>query len=117
MRYLLCRYGFGYVWLSQGVGDTISFIRIFKERLKDNLLQEWYSDVNESSKTYYYKSFKCILEMETYLSLDIPTKFIKQFSKFRCSAHNLLVERGRHIGIPYQQHICPFCSLNEIGDE
>ena len=117
VRLLLCRYGFGYVWLSQGVGDTYSFIRIFKERLKDNLLQEWYSDVNESSKTYYYKSFKCILEMETYLSLDIPTKFIKQFSKFRCSAHNLLVERGRHIGIPYQQRICPFCSLNEIEDE
>ena len=55
--------------------------------------------------------------MEPYLSLDIHTKFIKQFSKFRCSAHNLLVERGRHIGTSYRQRVCPLCSLHEIEDE
>ena len=48
-----------------------SFITIFKITLRDNLLQEWYSDINESSKAYHYKNFKCILEAETYLSLDM----------------------------------------------
>ena len=38
VRYLLCRYAFGFVWLSQGVGYINSFIRILKERLMDNLL-------------------------------------------------------------------------------
>ena len=117
VRNLLSRYGFGYVWVAQGVGDMDSFITIFKGTLKDNLLQEWYSDINESSKAYHYKNFKCILEAETYLSLDMSSKYIRTFSKFRCSAHHLFVETGQHTGIPYQQRICPFCTLHEIEDE
>ena len=31
------------------MGDINSLIRIVKEGLKNNLLQEWHSDVNESS--------------------------------------------------------------------
>ena len=31
IRNLLCRYGFGYVWIAQGVGDIYNFIQIFKE--------------------------------------------------------------------------------------
>ena len=51
--------------------------------------------------------------MESYLSLDIPTKFIATFSKCRCSAHKHSVETG----ILYQQRIYPFCPLHEIKDE
>ena len=58
VRNLLSRYGFGYVWVAQGVGDMDSFITIFKRTLRDNLLQEWYSDINESSKAYHYKKFQ-----------------------------------------------------------
>ena len=117
IRNLLCRYGFGYVWIAQGVGDIDNFIQIFKKRVKDNLLQEWYSDVNETSKAYHYKNFKCIFESEKYLSLDIPAKYIHTFSKFRCSSHKLFVETGRHRDISYQQRICSLCTLHEIEDE
>lgn len=117
IRNLLSRYGFGYVWLSQGVWDVNSFVNVFKSRLKDNLLQEWHALVNESSKAYHYKNFKCTLEMESYLSLVIPTKFITLVSKCRCSARKLLVETGLYTGIPYQQHICQFCRLHEIEDD
>ena len=51
------------------------------------------------------------------LSLDIYSKYIGTFSKFRCSAHNLLVEPGRYTGIPYQQRVCSFCPLHEIEEE
>ena len=58
-----------------------SFITIFKRTLRyNNLLQEWYSDINKSSKVYHYKN-KCILEAETYLSLDMSTKYILHFLK------------------------------------
>ena len=66
VRNLLCRYGFEYVWVAQGVGDMDSFITFFEITLRDNLLQEWYSDINDSSKAYHYKNFKCILR-PTYL--------------------------------------------------
>ena len=74
---------------------------MFKIRIKDN----------ESSTAYHYKNFKCTIETETYLSLDISSKYIRTFSKFRCAAHNILVETGRHTGI------CSFCPLHEIEDE
>ena len=47
---------YGQVWLAQGEVDINSFFMIFKTRLKDNLLQEWYSQVEESSKAYNYKT-------------------------------------------------------------
>ena len=71
---------------SARIGDFDSFITIFKRILRDN--QEWYSDINESSKAYHYKNFKCILVAKTYLSLDMSSKYIHTFSKFRCSAHH-----------------------------
>ena len=69
------------------------------------------------AKYIIIKNFKCIIETESYLSLNISSKCIRTFSKFRCSAHNLLVETGRLTGIPYQQRICSFCPLHEIEDE
>ena len=86
-------YGFGYVWVAQGWGKG-QFYYNFKRTLRHNLLQEWYSDINESSKAYHYKDFKCILEGETYLSLDMSIKYFRTFSKFRCTAHHLFVETG-----------------------
>ena len=117
IRNLLCRYGFGYVWIAQEVGDIDNFNQIFKKIVKDNSLQEWYSDINETSKAYHYKIFKCIFESENYLSLDIPAKYIHTFSKFRCSSHKLFVETGRHRDIPYHHRICSLCTLNQIEDE
>ena len=39
IRNLLCRYGFGYVWIAQEVGDIDNFNQIFKKIVKDNSLQ------------------------------------------------------------------------------
>ena len=35
--------GFGFVWISQDVGDISSFIGVFEHRLFDILQQEWVS--------------------------------------------------------------------------
>ena len=40
-----------------------------------------------------------MLDVEKYLSLDIPYKFRNALAKFRCSAHSLMIEKGRHSGI------------------
>ena len=41
VRILLSRYGFGHVWLNQGVGDPIRFIKEFYQRICDCATQEW----------------------------------------------------------------------------
>ena len=37
----LFRYGFGFVWINQGVGCINGFLKVFKQRLKDCRLQAW----------------------------------------------------------------------------
>ena len=44
-------------------------------------------------------------------------KFKIAFSRFRCSAHNLLVETGRHNNISYEDRICTLCITQSIEDE
>ena len=53
------------------------------------------SDINESSKLETYCIFKDHFEMEKYLSCVTVDKFRNALSRFRCSAHNLLMEEGR----------------------
>ena len=36
VKELLIRYGFGHVWLQQGVGDEDFFLQIFTQRVKDS---------------------------------------------------------------------------------
>ncbi|MEW8546755.1 MAG: reverse transcriptase family protein, partial [Candidatus Thiodiazotropha sp.] len=41
VRNLLCRFGFGYAWYNQDVGNEKQFMCMFKQRLRDNLIQDW----------------------------------------------------------------------------
>ena len=49
VRILLSRYGFGHVWLNQGVGDSIRFIKEFYQRICDCATQEWNTQKSEYS--------------------------------------------------------------------
>ena len=40
IKLLLYRYGFGYVWVSQSVGNIEVFLSLLKQRLGDTYLQE-----------------------------------------------------------------------------
>ena len=67
LRLLLHETGFCYVWLTQGVGDELHFIRIFRQRLTDINFQEWVAGLNASSRFDLYREFKTALNAETYL--------------------------------------------------
>ena len=82
----LYKYGFGYVWEANTVGDINRFVDVFKQRLKDCCLQAWHSDIIcESPKSIHYSKFKEILEIEIYLSIDLPftLESFGEFSMFR----------------------------------
>jgi hypothetical protein len=47
--------------------------------------------------------------LEIYVkNLDI-WKFKRCLSNFRCSSHQLMIEKGRHIGLPVEDRICFHC--------
>lgn len=114
IRTLLFMYGFGYVWEANTVGDSISFVNMFKQRIKDCFLQQWHTDINESPKSLHYKHFKLILEMESYLTVDLPYVNRKVLANFRCSSHSLMIEKGRHQNIERQYRVCQLCLKRNV---
>lgn len=64
VRVLLYTYGFGYVWLSQDIGDIGLFTSQFKVRLIDCMTQKWHSDITDSTRCDTYKEFKSLLNIE-----------------------------------------------------
>ena len=50
VKNLLFRYGFGFAFEYQKVGDQKQFLCLFKQRLKDNYVQGWTTSTNETYK-------------------------------------------------------------------
>ena len=112
IKNLLFLYGFGYVWIAHDVGDTVSFINIFRQRLIDCFTQDWHATVNDSSRCYHYKHFKTLLNTERYLSIDLPVKIRRSLARFRASSHQFHIETGRYVHTPLQERICQFCFVS-----
>lgn len=109
VRNLLFRHGFGFVWISQDIGNIKAFISQFKIRLKDILQQDWHNALSTTSKGRFYTQFKSLLNVEYYLQFDLPFYLRSAFAKFRCSNHNLNIEVGRHHNVPREERLCTFC--------
>ena len=72
LRDLLCKFGFGFVWLQKSVGNEMAFLAILKERLCDDFYEEWTTAVdfneqwttavNSSERFCLYASFKSNLQ-------------------------------------------------------
>ena len=106
VRSLLFKYGFGFVWEADTVGDASRFIKQFRQRLVDCSVQQWHSLLEESPKALHYKQFKSILEVETYLNIDLHFVYRKVLANFRCSSHSLMIETGRHQNIDRNLRFC-----------
>lgn len=49
---------------------------------------------------------------------DIKDREIRKcFTRFRISAHQLEIEKGRYKGIDAEKRLCKFCNRNEVEDE
>lgn len=114
IKSLLFTYGFGYAWISQDVGNSNIFINLFSERVKDCYRQNWLASINASPKAEYYQHYKSLLDVETYLTLNLSFKFRNALAKFRCSTHSLMIEKGRHTGLDRIYRNCPICLQRNI---
>ena len=114
VKLMLFTYGFGYVWISQTVGSPEILINLFTQREKDCLLQNWHGKLTEMSKGEHYKNYKSLLDVETYLSIDISYKYRRVLANFRCSAHELMIEKGRHLCIDRNFRNCPICLKRNV---
>ena len=121
VKQLLFKYGFGYAWIYQQVGNVDNFLYVFKQRLISCKLQNWVENVNDSTRCDTYRQFKSLLNPAKYLCINLPFCNRKAFARFRCSSHNFLIEKGRHQGLAREDRICTYCfeilNVRTIEDE
>jgi hypothetical protein len=86
-----------------------------KEHLHDHFIQQWFTDIENSSRGEFYSIFKIEFGFDKYLS-KLSVKNRINLSKFRCSNMKFPIETGRWQNIARNDRMCTFCREN-IGDE
>ena len=100
--------GYSNVWNEQAF-INIKWLKItVEQRLKDQYIQKWQSDIHDSSMGKIYSIFKTEFGLEKYLNI-LPKKTRTIFIKFRTANHRLPVETGRWCGTPKHERICHIC--------
>ena len=97
IKYILYSNGFGDAWQNQGVGNDKLFIKLFEQRITDIAHQGMYAEIGNTSKLHTYYLFKLSLTTEKYLDVINWKRHVKALARFRCSNHNLAMERQRGI--------------------
>lgn len=108
VREILCKTGFQYVWLQQGVGNVNSFIRVFKQRLIDMFIQEWSETIEERQRYETYRSFKSLFAGEQYINDISVYCFRVAMAQFRLGVLPINNNMSRYNDIPASKN-CVFC--------
>ena len=87
------------------------------QRIHDQIYQEYYASRNLSSKMETFKTISKPFKLETYNTSVDAEKHRIALSRFRCSAHELMIEEGRFRGIERGLRMCPLCPINIFEDE
>ena len=93
------------------------FLKSIIQRIYDQYYQQWFSEINNSSKLDTYSLIKSTFGKEKYLDCIINNKYRIALSRFRCSAHKLMIEEGRFRNIERNQRFCLKCNMNVVETE
>ena len=111
VRNVLYKFGFGFVWEAQSVGNVNNFIASFKQRLLDCYTQDWHSALQSHSFFDYYSSFCHSLHVKPYLTYIKCINIRRVTSRFRIGmsklrSHFLQYDDRRNSN---RNVNCPFC--------
>ena len=115
IKNLVTHNGYANVWLSQSCPNKDWFRISFKQKVKDQYLQHWFSLINSSSSGITYRIFKKQYGNNKYFSI-LKNSQCRILTAFRTRNHRLPIEVGRWGNIPISERICHLCK-SEIGDE
>ena len=106
VKQLLFPIGLGNIWQNPEHGVYTDFLNVFSQRLKDNYLQSWQEKINISSKCNLYSMYTNSINTELYLSCLNVKWYRVCLARFRCSSHDLFIEKGRYVNITCEKGIC-----------
>ena len=109
VKNMLCSTGFGFVWISQEVGNQKAFLNTFKQRLIDCFKQNWHEIISSRPRYALYSSFKSALEPEKYFDV-IYSKYVRNmYIRFRSGVSELKSNKFRYEpDVLFQA--CPLCN-------
>ena len=87
--------------------------KYLQQRSRENYMKQ----ITASRKLRTYCTFKTIFGPEKYLYVITNPTIRQAVTKFRTSAHNLRIEKGRHYKETVDERLCQHCNLNQIEDE
>ena len=92
--------------------------RHIKLKIKNHFTQDWQSKLNDTLKNPIIRNYRLYKQnwcMEKYLIYIKNEKYRTALSRFRCSAHSLAIERGRHTKpkTPVEERVCFACNVVE----
>ena len=114
VKALLQRTGFYDIWLFPASVNLKIFLPIFRNRLIDIYVSEWFQDINNRPSLFVYWHLKENFNRSNYHNKMTITTYRNAVAKLRLSAHNLFIEIGRHRNIIRNERICLLCILNEV---
>ena len=110
----LDKLGFGNMWNDYATFPLHNFI--FKQRIHNQYIQTWSTQLNNTPKLDYYRHFKNKL-FENFLSDIQNDKLRRQLIWFRVTSHTLEIKFGRFMGSTRQDRICKVCNNNAVESE
>ena len=112
---LLDSLGFSFLWNNANVSN-LQLQEIIRT-VYDQYYQEWFATLRTSPKLDTYCSIKNSFQIENYLLCVKNIQHRTALTRFRCSAHRLLIEEGRYRNIPRDERKCIKCNMNVIETE
>lgn len=115
VKHIVSINGFANVWQSQCCLNKKWFQLSFKQKLKDQYLQQWNSLLNSSSGAVTYRLCKNEFGINKYF-YSLNNTECRILTAFRTRNHRLPIELGRWRNIPVSERKCHLCRM-DVGDE
>ena len=89
--------------------EDICFKTTAQNAMTSMIKKQWKCNLKTNKKLKFYSYLKKEMGFEKYLDIVSYYKDRKLLTKFRCSNHNLEIEKGRHNNIIRKERLCKLC--------
>ena len=113
---ILDNIGLSFIFRNQMHVNIIWIKTHVKQILIDQFIQNWRSEIGNSSRGNFYSLFKQEFCIQPYL-LRLEQKYRIYITKFRLCNIRIPIETGRWQKITRENRKCTTCSKDVIGDE